>query len=736
MAWEDIEWTGESYNCTAKLTLKSSRGWSGDVVHYGYNVDISQRRFYFKLDGSVTGTPWGTFRTYTDGNCRTGVTDYNDAIVGISLEHMGLVINEHSGDPTNYIQFAGLGYPPPDYYTTWFPAFGAMPSDTELRLRSNCFSCDLMTVVNEQGGETDYNDVNFDNVTFLTQDALNYIPCTKNGYHYEVEIDTDLPIFETDAHLLEYCRSGGTVTLHILNKTVEPDPEEEYDKQFDFYFIKNKWAHNTRNSGTNAATAKNYRFKPKTRGICFVKHTPTSEEPYDRVLVHYGDYDAYIAAWGEDDDDHFAPYSGQIETHFIARSFSFGSNDYYTKFDFETNIPMWNTQQDADDYFNGLKDISEADNFAYLLRQDASIVGPDLEGTIADTETDLGENGMSFTYGSRLYAITNIELASLFTEVFQPANVQSILDGVKLFGSNTMEAISGVMYLPLSDLSDICELGSLANIKIASWESQQAQGKRILNNKGTINCGSFFYHPTYEDFRDYEPYNLLFFNGPFVGMHQLTISKYIGKQVDVHYNIDVATGAIVCSLLSDGILIDVFDGTCGASRPFSATDNNAYINNIIGSITGASSSASGSIEGITNSVGAVSKAATTGGALATGGAALGAVGLAGGIGAAGIYTGYEVKSAVDNPPQMHRGSLAGNLAYSLNVSPTFLCFSKKVFRPENELTTIGYPSGHGGSVGSFSGFLAVKDLKLANGFMGSEYERAKLIEIVKNGIYI
>ena len=74
--------------------------------------------------------------------------------------------------------------------------------------------------------------------------------------------------------------------------------------------------------------------------------------------------------------------------------------------------------------------------------------------------------------------------------------------------------------------------------------------------------------------------------------------------------------------------MDVFDGTCGASRPFSATDNNAYINNIVSAITGASANASGSIEGITNSVGAVGNAAASGSALAVGGAALGALACA------------------------------------------------------------------------------------------------------------
>jgi hypothetical protein len=656
--------------------------------------------------------------------------------VGISLEHFGEWYFENfPNDVRNQIRgFSPLGAVSSSPQNK--ASYGAKSTDTAPSFGANSIIAD--SFINNISGQTGEN-VAITNINLSTASGLRgLVECRMNpssgaGWIYDltVEIETDLPIFETDADLMVYCNSRGEDTSTIKNVS---DPEEDYAEMFDYWWIKAKWGHNTRNTDSNSNITKNYRFYPKRSGICFVAHKPTAQEPWDRVLTHYSGYDAKYSSWGDDNDEDYQD-NPNVTTHFLSKNISFGANDYYTSFNFSTNIPLWKTQQDADDYYAGLKDISDADNYDYLLRQDASIAEPDMAGTNADTETDLGENGMAFTYGSRLYAITNIELSSLFTEVFQPANVQAILDGTKLFGSNNMECISGIMYIPLNDLSEICELGSLSNIIIASWTSQNAQGKRIQTNKGTINCGSFFYNPVYHDFRDFEPYNLLFYNGPFVGMHQLTISKYLNKTVEVHYNIDVCTGAIVCSLLADGILIDVFDGTCGASRPFNATDNNAYINNIISAITGASSTASGSIEGITNSVGAVEKA-TSIGAVSTFGATLGAVGVAGGIAGAGIYTGYEVKSAVDNPPQMHRGSLAGNLAYSLNTKPTFLCFSKKVFRPENELETIGYPSGHGGSVGSFSGFLAVKDMKLANGFIGSNAEMMEILDIVKNGIYL
>jgi hypothetical protein len=716
--WE-ITNEGDRGTAHGKIQLVSS-GWSGDVV----KNDGTNNHFQF----DVTGEGDYSNQHYTIDASGGYAFGGGGQIIGISLEHMGEITEISSGQET--VQFLGM-YNNSSNSLDFIPAWGALESDTDITVRHTDICVETITI-----NENEYANRPIAQITLPYVYAGIRTLCDGNWYavNADITIETDLPIFETDADLLAYCRSGGTDTSHILNPAEEPDPEEEYNSQFDFWFVKNKWGHNTRNVDSGSNTAKNYRFYPKRKGICFIKHTPTSSEPYDRILYNYSNYDPYYAAWGESADDDFVPNPGTLTTHFLTKSISFGPNDYYTKFDFDTNIPLWNTQQDADDYFNGLKDISEADNYSYIARQDNAILNPDLPGTDIDESTTLGTNGMRYSYGNRLYEITNVELSNLMTELYTPANVQDIIDGNKLFGSNTMEAVSGVIYIPLTSLDAVCDMGSMANVKIGSWTSQQAQGRRIIKNEGTIDCGTFFYNRVYNDYRDYEPYNLLFANLPFCGCHQLTISKYLDKTVGVSYNIDITTGAIVCKLTADGLLVDIFDGTCGASRPISATDNNAYINNVVGAITGASSQASGAIEGITNTVGVVGKAASAGSVAVAGAAVGGALG-AGAAGAAGIYTAYQIKNAVDNPPQMHRGSLIGNLAYNLNTKPTFLFYSKRTIRPENELAVVGYPSGHGGTIGTFNGFLSCGAVKLAN-FNGTKTEESELFEILKGGIYI
>lgn len=715
----------------------NSDGWSGTVLD-GTSSVADERKFTFEVDFTLRGGQYGDSWVRTTENSYGIVSVIQDkakSVIGMSLEHMG----DGWWDGRACLNILGRGVQGQGFGLR-IPAFGVKwntgETPTALNINDESMNLQMYTYFSAYSQTTGLNSALFQYVTCDPNcNPLQQFVGWLTGV-FQAEINTDLPIFETDAELLAWCLDpeNPDTLSKMLNYSSPVPPEEEYDEQFDFWYVKNKWGRNTRNIDSPNNNAKNYRFYPKRRGICFIKHTPTAAEPYDRILYNYSNYEPYYAAWGETSDDDFAPNPGTVTTHFLTKSISFGPNDYYTKFDFDTNIPLWDTQQDADDYYNGLKDISEAVNYAYIARQDNAILNPDLPGTDIDELTTLGTNGMRYSYGNRLYEITNIELSNLMIELFQPATVQSVIDGNKLFGSNTMEAVSGVIYIPLTSLDAVCDMGSLANVRIGSWESQQAQGRRIIKNEGTIDCGSFFYNRTYNDYRDYEPYNLLFANLPFCGCHQLTISKYIDKTVGVTYNIDITTGAIVCKLTADGILVDIFDGTCGASRPISATDNNAYINNVVSAITGASSQASGAIEGITNTVNVAGKAASVG-TVAAGGAVLGGALFAGGVAASGVYTAYQLKNAVDNPPQMHRGSLVGNLAYNLNTKPTFLFYSKRTIRPENELAVIGYPSGHGGTIGTFNGFLSCGAVKLAN-FNGTKAEETELFEILKGGIYI
>ena len=558
------------------------------------------------------------------------------------------------------------------------------------------------------------------------------------GFLLATSFSTNIPIFDTQAHAEAYLRDN-TIIDGLLNGGSDIDPEEEYKKEFDFWYIRGVVGHNTRNSQASGLTSWNFRFKPKSEEkICFLKLKATESSPYTLQLKNYSTYNAYTAGRGVVDDDEYN-LTTNIPQYYLDRSISWGDpSNYWSKFEWESNIPRFDTEQQCEDYFNGVIDISSASNYAEIARIDNEIIQSDWEGLLRDEETSLGTNGMQYGYGLRLYAMTNIELASLFNELFDKANINDILDGTKLYGSAS-DCVAGIMYLPLNDLSAICNLGSLSKVWIGSWQAKNSEGKRIINNTGLIDCGSFTMTPSYCDFRDFEPYTLLFVMLPFIGFKQLTLSKYLSqstpKTISVKYAVDVSTGGCCAMLLADGKLMDLFEGTCGASRPFSAIDNNGYVNQCISAITGASNSASGSVSGVANAVSDAGKmAAKSGSAMGVGVAGVAVAGA--GTAISGIYQGYQIKQAVDNPPIMQRGNLTGNLSYYTVDKVTFLIAKKRTIRPENELNVIGYPSGHGGTVGQFSGFLKCSAFMMADGFIGSEAERAMILDEMEKGVYI
>ena len=552
-----------------------------------------------------------------------------------------------------------------------------------------------------------------------------------NNLFFGLKFATNIPIFDTEAHAQAYLRDPSETT-GLLNRSDE-DPEEQYNEQFDYWFIYSNVGHNTRNV-LASNNEKHYLRWPKGENdkICFLVHPPTQSQPWKLELNYYVGMDAYASE--SEDGEYFPTHS--IPTRYLDRSISFGMDDYYTQFGWYSNIPRADSIEQMEDYFNGVIDISQMSNFKEIARIDASIVDPNFPGTDVDEVTSLGTNGMQYGYGCRLYAISNLQLAALFNELFDPLNLEDILDGQKIFGADGIcQSIAGILYLPLSDLSAICGLGSLSNIKIGSWQSQNAQGQRINNNSGVIDVGTFTMTPTFEDFRDFEPYTKLFIATGYWGFHELQISKYYNKSVNCKVAIDCTTGATSLMLFADGIMLDCFEGTCGASRPFVATDNNAYMNNIINAISGASATGASGAQNVAGAVGDVGKLSQAGAASGAAGVAGVAV-AAGGVAVTGIFAGYNIKNAVDSPPQMSRGSLSGNLSYYASNKINFIIAQKRCVVPENRQSVIGMPSGHGGTVGTFSGFLACSAFKLGDGFTGTDAERAHIYEIMSKGIYL
>lgn len=715
-----------------------SAGWSGKVIRTDAN-DANDRKFQFSLSGSMTNQYVLDNPSYSvEGH--GGYVDYNSSpvIIGISLEHFGKYSYNNGGFEYCCNQIRGVTYDSQNIGST-VPAFGGAVGSNTLSYDDGNIFMEEWTV-DDGSTQTTTPNVAYRNANFPFYETAPSYAELWPGYaaaranNSSGLLVTDLPIFATDADLIEFIESEGTITRKMLNFAT---PEDDYEERFNFWYVKNVWGKNTQ-TATSYTAERNYRFFPQSeQKICFLVHQPTAGSPYTLELQTDYNYNVKKAGPFDSSDGDYEDYTGSVPTTYIDKSIALG-NDYYSVFKWDTNIPIAGSQQDIDDYFAGRKTIDQiALNWDQIARNDEYLLDPEWQGTNKDSETPTGSNGMVYTYGSKLYEVSNIELAALFNEVFDPVNVQAVLDGNKLFSGEALSCVNSIMYLPLTSLDDICSMGSSANIWIGSWESQNAQGRRVTKNDKKITIGTFQMTPIYNDFRDFEPYTRLYVMLPFAGNHELTISKYMGKAVKVEASIDITTGTILYLLYANNILLDQFCGTCGAQRPFTARDSMQYVSNVVGAITGASNTMTSSSKAagdVASGMTAASKAGLSAGSVAAGGAIAG--GVVAGVGAAaGIYKGWEIKNAVDNPPQISTGSLAGCSAYFANTKVHFIVAQKKTVVPANIQSQIGRVSNQGGRVGQFSGYLKCSSFQMGQ-FTGTNAELAEIYKIMGEGIYI
>lgn len=714
--------TDESGTYDVEIVIESD-GWSGTPLI----VRDGTERFQFDITGRIEGGSELFTCEPSEGNYghwRYSSTD-TGSILGMSLEHMGLSIDS-DGEPC----FQAVGLNP---YWRQCGAWGAKPSDAQLRIEGGNISVHSLELY-----------VDGDDVTYTEETLGRYFQYRNNvgiifwrcqyagsgSWKWRATIKTDLPIFETDADLLEYCQSGGTVTNKILN--LEGNPEEDYKEQFTYHYVNNIYGHNTR-TATAYTGFRNYRFFPKSKRMCFYRVRPTESSPYTVRLMGY-DSSVVVKsapAYGSSDDD-YETISGRPELYYLHKSISFADNDYYTKFKFSTDLLVYGNETDAQDYIDGVGDPRLAENFNDVSRQYNEFVDPGYGNP--DTGNDHGKNGINYSRGSTLWKLTETEMHTFFGDIFNTANINDILSNTQLFGANQINSILGVAYYPF-DVEEVCRLDSSKKIYVGSWECPNATGKRVLFNYDLLDCGSIAIPRVYNDYRDYEME--IYISLPYVGVHKLNTALYMGAaSLHIYYAVDVSTGCCTAHLhvtnetLTD-CEIDSWDGFISSMRPISAVDQQAYISGVMGNVTSIFNRETGMVNDATQAIGGV-MTGNVKGALSSGvGPGYGFSQSAGAIGDI-----YGLSQAVRDVPISTRGGFSGALGMFGNQKIHIITAQKRKTVPDNKLLTVGLPSNIGGRVGLFSGFLSVSAFTMADGFTGTAEELREIESIMANGIFL
>lgn len=574
-----------------------------------------------------------------------------------------------------------------------------------------------------------------------------YVSCSYNygnwyGSH-DIVIKTELPVFDTDAHLLAFIRSNGTVTEGLLNgeQSTAVDNDNEYD-----YYLNNIYT-KYRAYGMSYETKEKYSYQFKIvmekRGkvigglLALVNDRPF--EPEDRNPRKYhliGDAIRSVITW---DGDQYVEYTGDDikSLTFYRTSAGKAGFDYTQVQTWSTNIPF-KDGADSDTWARHFLETGNpqgATNIKKIIPKETPIT----PGTPV-VDTPIPTPGISLARGANIYALTSSQVNVFMDKIFDPVNTQALLDGTQLFGSNQIGAIRDLFYIPcLAD--DIATSSATSDIYLGSYKVEMGQQvKWITNNNKIIDCGTVTYNETFGSYLDIEPACLLYIWLPGCGVHQLQISKYINRIVKLRYAVSVFDGSCMAILSqhngNNDIVLDTFTGNFAVHIPLTANDQARQTSAVVQGIMQTSMSAIKTIG--TVGAGAVGLGAAAASASVS---ALGAASVASDMSSGGISGGGTIMQAANtlqaamDAPISTRGALSGMLSLFDTMIPTFIVARLNSIEPENELQIVGKPSAAGGKVGTFAGFLKTSAFDMPN-FPGTIEEANEIQNMFRGGVYI
>lgn len=253
-----------------------------------------------------------------------------------------------------------------------------------------------------------------------------------------------------------------------------------------------------------------------------------------------------------------------------------------------------------------------------------------------------------------------------------------------------------------------------------AWWRGDSQGRAVARRVTVSEIESYVEITTafaryYDTFADYVPYTEATIYLPYIGWRTIPLNDLYGfNQIFVHYKIAVLTGAVVCSIEGDGVVLDTWTGNCAVDIPMTQTD----ITGILGS----------AYNEMTRTLGKI------------GGAVIG--GIAGG--AAGVSLGANVGSAVGetmaNAPE-------GNGRIDVNTTnPTGLegfMLPQKVYvtfhranivPPENLRTQKGETLFAGTNIRNLHGYTEIAEVQLK--CSATNEEKDEIVSLLRGGVIL
>lgn len=664
------------------------------LVYNTYNEDVFDINFTIKGYDSDGGYPALTV-------CLAGLNGQGGEACGVRVVTGGLVLQNISGTHSWRVDY-GAWTDDPITTTSDFPMSfaGSMTEDGEIHIEE----CNIPLI---------FDDVPDDTQELAFSDYMWYMgnPDTSlNFLQYSPKVAPNLTYTEYQ-HCYNYL------------ETIAPGQD---------FTITNVWNHGTWTEYGMSTTS-----APKTLGIRGRLVDGAKLSFYEIPGISNGKLKLGIKLTGDTEALEYLNESGiWTPTDVFPYSYLYRKRvDELGTFDFayqdiSSPFPIFDSENKANLYNQGLLDISEAKNWDKI-----SMYYPPTNPTeTGETSTTMGEAGNRGVF-SQYYVIPLSVLYEISNGLYDTdpnGMFEDIAKGLAMYGQDCIEAVSNLAFYPL-DMKSVLPGADQPHIYFGGYKFNLTTGNayKVTNHNGYKTLGSMTIKRAFNSWRDYEPYTKLYIYIPYAGVFQLDLARYYGKLTELRYYFDVTCNMALVCLLADSKLTDYWSVQMGVNMPITMTNFAMYAQTQIQTLIG----------GIQGGVGGgVDIAGQTSGALSKG---LGstASGVAGGV-AAGLMidktimkTAYGLSQNNINNYNKTKGGSTSLLNEFLPQYPYFIFETQDDCAPDNYVEMFGLPSMKSGSINSFGGFLKVHDVKL-NCPGATESEKEKIIALLKQGIYI
>lgn len=400
------------------------------------------------------------------------------------------------------------------------------------------------------------------------------------------------------------------------------------------------------------------------------------------------------------------PYHKYSNIRYMANRYIFG------KILPETNIPIFASVGDADEYISGGNPTP--------IYNGGGGGSEDNETGTEEKETELNETSENQPVLSSVYVCDRAALQSFADVLYSTSTdiVAAITDGLKRYGENPINFVVDCFYVPF-DVSSFLTQAPVSQLPFGSYNADISGNiKKVTHNKTLLTIADFVFQSAYNDFRDYD-YNYYLYL-PYIGISAIDVEQFLNKNIQIKAFFDVRTGNIKYYIFANQKMIKTFEGNIRVSMPLTGSDKAAQASQYI---NGAESVLGG----------AFNTGFNIGGAVASGGASL-STGMGGiGSGISSIING-SIELSKSAPKQ-----ISGNHSPSTAIKDTiypYLIIERPSYSTDSATirNQFNKPDYNYRIVENCSGFVKFADFNLVSDCNADEYN--EIIKLLTIGIYV